>query len=331
MKKQILMMMVVMVCVLCASFVIAQVPTYHQFYGETKNHDGTNLTESMQVEVYIDVELKGTVTSSNGKYGYNPLFFVENGQDGQTIKFYINDVLSGNYTFQDEQTTYLDLVWPCGNGQLNEGEECDGSNIPKTCSSYGYSSGSLTCTSHCKISTSQCTSGGSTGGSRRGSSGVYIPPACQENWTCIGWSECIDGVQTRNCTDQKNCSTTTEKPITAQSCVTPEMEITHESIDPVGTTEAEPLLERADWMLIIIIAVIVITIVAVVFLILRKRKLRKQTETKPKKTKKGPSLPLPQKKSVKVKKTSVVSKKSVLPQKKPVKIKKKVLPVKKVK
>jgi len=41
---------------------------------------------------------------------------------------------------------------------------------------------------------------------------------CIESWTCSDWSDCIDGTQTRTCTDANNCGTELEKPSTTQEC-----------------------------------------------------------------------------------------------------------------
>jgi len=50
----------------------------------------------------------------------------------------------------------------CGNGVLNSGEACDNSLFNgKTCSTFGYSSGYLSCSSYCTISTSNCSNSGS--------------------------------------------------------------------------------------------------------------------------------------------------------------------------
>lgn len=51
-------------------------------------------------------------------------------------------------------------------------------------------------------------SGGSGGSS-------YV---CYEEWECDEWSECVDEMQTRTCTDIKKCGTTKNKPITAEAC-----------------------------------------------------------------------------------------------------------------
>ena len=41
---------------------------------------------------------------------------------------------------------------------------------------------------------------------------------CQEDWTCTAWSDCVDGTQTRTCTDNNACGTTTNKPSESQAC-----------------------------------------------------------------------------------------------------------------
>ncbi|MCL5008790.1 MAG: hypothetical protein M1400_00415, partial [Patescibacteria group bacterium] len=49
----------------------------------------------------------------------------------------------------------------CGNGVINPGEQCDGSNLNgQTCSSQGYVSGTLSCNSNCTFNTSACSSSG---------------------------------------------------------------------------------------------------------------------------------------------------------------------------
>ncbi|QQG38910.1 MAG: hypothetical protein HYS32_00385 [Candidatus Woesearchaeota archaeon] len=41
---------------------------------------------------------------------------------------------------------------------------------------------------------------------------------CQENWICTSWSECVNGVQTRNCVDNNFCDTGKNKPAEQRSC-----------------------------------------------------------------------------------------------------------------
>jgi hypothetical protein len=43
-------------------------------------------------------------------------------------------------------------------------------------------------------------------------------PGCVENWTCTSWNACTNDSQSRTCTDQESCGTTTNKPSTSQTC-----------------------------------------------------------------------------------------------------------------
>jgi YVTN family beta-propeller protein len=48
----------------------------------------------------------------------------------------------------------------CGNGNIESNEECDGQTLGEaTCSSLGFSGGTLSCTQSCEFDTSQCTGG----------------------------------------------------------------------------------------------------------------------------------------------------------------------------
>jgi len=42
---------------------------------------------------------------------------------------------------------------------------------------------------------------------------------CTENWACSDWTECINGTQTKSCTDTNNCGTEDDKPDETQTCV----------------------------------------------------------------------------------------------------------------
>lgn len=91
-----------------------------------------------------------------------------------------------------ESNNFIESSSYCGNNQIEENEQCDGSNFNgKTCNSLGFTGGTLSCSSSCQtISTSNCISptptplptiiistGGSGGG---GGGGGYIPTATPE-------------------------------------------------------------------------------------------------------------------------------------------------------
>jgi hypothetical protein len=46
----------------------------------------------------------------------------------------------------------------------------------------------------------------------------YGDEGCTESWSCSEWSDCVDNMQTRACTDSNNCGTTVNKPAESQSC-----------------------------------------------------------------------------------------------------------------
>lgn len=53
----------------------------------------------------------------------------------------------------------------CGNGVINSGEQCDDSDLGgESCSSLGFSGGTLSCNSNCTFNTSACGGGGGGGG-----------------------------------------------------------------------------------------------------------------------------------------------------------------------
>ena len=61
-------------------------------------------------------------------------------------------------------------------------------------------------------------------GGRGGRATVIEPPPvedtveCEESWNCSEWSECVDGVQSRDCTDANGCGTMKNKPKEARKC-----------------------------------------------------------------------------------------------------------------
>jgi len=90
----------------------------------------------------------------------------------------------------------------CGDTILNGNEACEGSDFgTHTCVEQGFTTGSLTCNSDCTLNTGACTT-------------------CTEDWSCPQWDtiECVDGTETRTCTDVNDCGTTTSKPSESQDC-----------------------------------------------------------------------------------------------------------------
>lgn len=63
---------------------------------------------------------------------------------------------------------------------------------------------------------------------------ISVAP-CTENWDCTAWSECVNGVQTRTCTDLNDCGTTQNKPAESQSC-----QVREAPVGAVGVAIAAP-------------------------------------------------------------------------------------------
>lgn len=72
--------------------------------------------------------------------------------------------------FADSVNVSAVIVSVCGNGTIDGDEQCDGSNLNgQTCSTRGFSGGSLSCNASCAFNSSACTS--ASGGTAISSSG----------------------------------------------------------------------------------------------------------------------------------------------------------------
>jgi len=83
-------------------------------------------------------------------------------------------LLSGSVFASIQQASTASPI--CGNGVINQGEECDSSNLAgQTCITRGFSSGSLSCNSNCTINTLQCVALPPSGGGGGGGGSFTIP------------------------------------------------------------------------------------------------------------------------------------------------------------
>lgn len=83
-------------------------------------------------------------------------------------------------------------------------------------------------------------------------------PTCTESWNCMDWSGCVDGLQTRICTDENNCGTTNNKPTESKNCL----------IEQILTGAQDMGLTG-----VVVTSVIIIVIVVIIALVLKKGKL----------------------------------------------------------
>lgn len=84
--------------------------------------------------------------------------------------------------------------------------------------------------------------------------------SCQESWTCLSWSTCQNGIQTRTCYDQNTCGTTASKPAVQQSCVDVPLQTTTEE-----TTEEEGFFSQNKGLVIAVIIALILTAAAIVY------------------------------------------------------------------
>ncbi|MBI5060861.1 MAG: hypothetical protein HZB67_00945 [Candidatus Aenigmarchaeota archaeon] len=148
-----------------------------------------------------DSEIASISEISSACNGASEVFIVCNGNSfgGYTCsnlgdKYKINGLLHSGV---QEYAPY------CGDGSCNNGE---------TCSSCSQDCG--TCPPP-----KQTTSGG----------GGLASPTCTENWNCMSWSDCINGMQNRTCVDSDSCGTTKNRPSLSQPCSIPVLNRTSEN------------------------------------------------------------------------------------------------------
>jgi len=177
----------------------------HQFFGEVTVNGGT-AADGLVITAQIDgVDIASTTTSS-GKYGFEPNLFLitDHSSDrvGKEITFFVSGVNTGESDFfvnggstQIDFSVSVSIATPSGNGG----------------------------------------GGGSSGGGGGGGGSSSVPPTteepeeeviteivddevCEERWECTEYSTCINGLQTRSCTDSNACGTADDKPLTSQPC-----------------------------------------------------------------------------------------------------------------
>ena len=104
-----------------------------------------------------------------------------------------------------ERDVYIECDTPpepsvCGNSILETGESCDDGNLVNGDG----------CSSTCETEQN-----GDDNGNVKLNHFVQF---CDTNWVCSGWSECNDGVMTRNCVDKNNCDTEYNRPYEQTDC-----------------------------------------------------------------------------------------------------------------
>jgi hypothetical protein len=112
--------------------------------------------------------------------------------------------------------------------------------------------------------------------------GIYVGGGCTYNWTCTKWSSCINGIQTRVCTNLGSCKDLKGKPLEHQTCEVTTPPLPTEKPTEPSTPEVTPVAPSVTTfpttplgMGIGLLAVIIVSLI-VIIIILKKRKLGKK-------------------------------------------------------
>jgi hypothetical protein len=230
---------------LFSNLVLALPGIPNQFYGSVTLNgspapDGTTITAKIN-----GVQVAST-TTSGGKYGYEPIFYVSDpnsDRTGEEVVFFVNNVNTGRTSFfSNGGHTQLDL------------SASGGTSTPSAPPSGGPSGGVIV-----------------TGTSGTTTNGTQQEQTCHERWLCSEWSTCKDGIQTRTCADQNECGTNNDEPFTSQPCSTEEVKTSEQNVQnslllPTGFFLSLTAMEWATGIIIGIVAALIIT-----FLILRNK------------------------------------------------------------
>ena len=80
---------------------------------------------------------------------------------------------------------------------------------------------------------------------------------CETNWQCSGWSECSDGISTRQCVEANDCGTDYNQPLEVTSCDMPV------KVNPAVQSNALTLSSWMLWLWILVALIIIIFIVII--------------------------------------------------------------------
>jgi hypothetical protein len=270
------------------------------FYGSVLVN-GQPAGDGATVAAKVDGAVVGTTTTSGGRYGYDPAFYVNDSNNDictpkcPTVSFFVNDIDTGvTSVFCNGCVTQLDLsvtqqtpvttTLPAGGGGGSGGGGGGGGGGAGgppvvTCTLNGICDSWEThdaCPSDCPLASTTTTTV---------AAGTNPAQACRELWACGEWGQCADRVQRRTCVDGNNCGTDNSKPSESQPCTAEENTAAANPLSSFLTGMAVALgIGSAAASGVLGLAVLAIVLLAL-FVFLKKRK------QKPKKGKPGKGRP----------------------------------------
>jgi hypothetical protein len=95
-------------------FSLAQPPTFHQFYGNVLDVNGTLITTPLQIDAVLNggpIPDETEFSDLSGRYGYDYLFILDEGRNGDTVRFYLDGYFATSYIFVEEGITNINLTY----------------------------------------------------------------------------------------------------------------------------------------------------------------------------------------------------------------------------
>ncbi|MBD3248659.1 hypothetical protein GF336_01300 [Candidatus Woesearchaeota archaeon] len=225
----------ILIAVLFAGIVFAQPQIPIQVYGDIDK----SISDGSEITFEDEGVVLGSGEINDNKYGYDPVIFIEGYENGEIVEIKIEGVKVAEQTLEGSNNE-IDI-------EVSD-VEYNHINPPSRSSSSG--------------------GGGGSGGGRGSSTNV---PECFHRWECNEWGDCIDGIETRICSDTGTCTPepdrTEEKECSGIEDVTTiqENEIVQEdtTVDP-GTerpASIEIVEEKSYFWAYVLFTVIVVAIV----------------------------------------------------------------------
>jgi len=217
----------------------------HAFYGAV-TWNGNPAPDGTTVTAKIDgIEVSST-TTKDGKYGYDPVFYVDdpnNDRSGDEIRFFINGIDTG-------QTKYF-----CNGCSTKLNLAASGPSPPSPPSPPSTPSGPGPSPS--PPPTEEPEEEPEEEGEE------IIIEECEERWVCTDWSSCVNKIQTRECADENNCGTEENRPFESQPCGKEEEEEAVPTPLDQLTGMLATITERPEYLLIL--GLIIIAIILIIF------------------------------------------------------------------
>jgi hypothetical protein len=264
------------------SLVLAALPTFHLLNGNVKiitNEGELNIPEGTNISAYLEGVITNTATIDNeSNYVISVSGTAED--DGKNITFKIGEMIADQivvYSSMSDDNVNLTITdldndgYSVGYlGYNGTDKDCDDTNsdinpgATEICGN-GIDEDCNGADTVCPPSPPAATGGGGGGG---GGGGATIT-TCTEDWSCSGWSECANDIQTRVCTDSNSCGTFASRPIIAQSCT---VEVTEGKVETPAPVTGGVIGALGTGGTAVVAVILIIIVIGLIIIVSRKKK-----------------------------------------------------------